>query len=266
MIDGCIHDKYGIAMMKFIPKVSNDIAAEQFAQQAIEVLVNSTYPSFDYILNNRTDLIDNETGDIDNNTIGGYDATLYSSFDPSQSPWSTIEPVIYIADFVGFRVEYHDNETPFHCMDFAKEQIAKNGYQISNYTAPNQTMQIYTTQNGVNQTELQKGLSYLKYALENGIPVIVGVDNHAGSPNPDTDNTTDHFIVIVGMGSDGSGNYFTFYDNATAYPSNGTSSSNQLYYNNASGQITGSSNCSYAVQSNYYDYIVTMIRKSKLIN
>jgi len=237
-----------------------------FAQQAIQALMQNTYPSFDYILNNRTDLIDNETGDINNNTIGNYDLTTYNQFQPSQEPWPSIEPVIPTSDFVGFRVEYKDDGNAYHCMDFAKEQIAKKGYQISNYSAPDQTIQIYTAQNGVNQSELQDGLDYLKYALENGIPVIVGVDNHSFGVNQNLDNTTDHFIVIVGMGTDGNGDYFQFYDNATAFSSNGCSELNKLYYYSLIETISGSSDCSYALQTDYYDYIITMIRKSKLID
>ena len=104
---------------------------------------------------------------------------------------------------------------------------------------------------------------YLKYALSNGIPVIVGIDNHVGSPNPNTDNTTDHFIVIVGMGSDTNGKYFTFYDNASGIASQGANPNNKLYYNLSSGKITGSSQTDYAQNTGYYNYILTMIRKSK---
>lgn len=126
-----------------------------------------------------------------------------------------------------------------------------------------QTIQIYTEQNGVNLTESLKGISYLKYALENGIPVIVGVDNHSGSPNKNTDNTTDHFIVIVGMGTDTTGKYFQFYDNASGNTSQGASPLNKLYYNSRTGIISGTSQTAYAQR--YYPYKITMIRKSKLL-
>ena len=145
--------------------------------------------------------------------------------------------------------------------------MQKKGYQISNYfNSTSQTIQIYTSQSGVNQTELQKGLSYLKDALENGIPVIIGIDNHSGSVNPNTDNTTDHFVVIVGMGSDSHGKYFTFYDNAsgvTPYQNYGANPNNKLYYYPTTGKITGASQTEYAQRASRYDYILTMIRKSK---
>jgi hypothetical protein len=95
------------------------------------------------------------------------------------------------------------------------------------------------------------------------IPVIVGVDDQPGSPNPNTDNTTDHFIVIVGTGIDINGTYFTFYDNASFYPTQGASINNKLYYNPSNGLITGKSQTAYANDPKLYDYIVTQIRKSK---
>lgn len=116
----------------------------------------------------------------------------------------------------------------------------------------------------MNHTELAKGLSYLKYALSNGIPVIVGVDDAPGSPNINTDNTTDHFIVIVGMGSNSQGNYFQFYDNASGDVSQGASSLNLLYYNPNTGIISGRTQCSgYRDQATTHNYIITQIRKSK---
>ena len=96
--------------------------------------------------------------------------------------------------------------------------------------------------------------------MGNGIPVIVGVDDKPGSANPQTDNTTDHFIVIVGTGSDANGNYFTFYDNASGFASQGTNINNKLYYNPLTGLISGKSQTDYAI---FYTYTVTMIRKSK---
>lgn len=71
---------------------------------------------------------------------------------------------------------------------------------------------------------------------------------HNGSPNPQTDNTTDHFVVIVGMGSDVNGDYFTFYDNASGrkpFASYGASSENKLYYYSSLNMIKGSSNTYY---------------------
>ena len=98
--------------------------------------------------------------------------------------------------------------------------------------------------------------------MNNNIPVIVGVDDNPGHPgNPD--NSTDHFIVLVGMGSNSNGNYFQFYDNAAGNTSEGTSPLNLLYYDSSTGKITGKSQCSGYFNSVAHDYIITQIRKSK---
>jgi len=148
-------------------------------------------------------------------------------------------------------------------MDFAKEQILKRGYRISNYFDEGQTFQIYTEKGGIDYEQLSKGLSYLKYALSKGIPVIVGVDNKSGHPG-NLDKSTDHFIVIVGMGTDVKGKYFLFFDNASGSVSQGASNENKLYYNASNSKITGKTQCfSYRNCCTKYDYIITQIRKSK---
>ena len=208
------------------------------------------------------------TVDLDNNSIGGYDNTTYQMVNPNnlQQDWPTIESVIPLSDFVGFRDELTSDGTRYlSCMDFAKEQIAKKGYSISNYDAPGQTFQVYTESNGVDVNALWEGISYLKYALSNGIPVIVGVDNKSGSPNPHTDNTTDHFIVIVGTGVNFQGEiYFRFFDNATSYSSQGASPYNMLFLDTIINMIVGQTEVTeYRDNLTEYDYRVTQIRKSK---
>lgn len=227
-------------------------------KQLINYLMLNPNVSWNDLMNNRT-AFDTSTGDLDNNSDDGFDTTTYSYFNPAQN-WSNIPSVIPINKFVGWNRSAHPN---WQCMEYSKEQLRVMGYKISNYGATGQTFQIYTTQNGVNNTALTNGLNYLKYALSNNIPVIVGVDNHSGSPNPETDNTTDHFIVIVGMGQDSNGKYFQFYDNASGDPTQGANISNKLYYNSTTGIISGSSMTSYAINNGLNPYKITMIRKSK---
>ncbi|MFZ5977331.1 MAG: hypothetical protein EO766_06320 [Hydrotalea sp. AMD] len=202
-------------------------------------------------------VFDNYSGDEDNNTQGDYDNTPYIEYDPNSQSWPTISNVIPVSEFVGWG-------TPGirrNCMDYAKAQISKMGYKISNYSDPGQTIQIYTAANGVNISAAKNGVGYLLSALQRGIPVIVGVDDKPGSSNPNTDNTTDHFVVIIGAGSDSKGKYFTFFDNASGNPNQGANPENKLYYNELTGLIKGKSQTDYA--SGLNDYIVTMIRKSK---
>lgn len=215
----------------------------------------TTWEQFEYLMYNKT-IYETSLGDDDNNTTGGYDTTVYDNFDPLQQNWPTIPSIIPVGNFIGWGYPGIKR----NCMDYAKAQIAIKGFQISNYGAPGQTYQIYREQTGVNQSNLIAGLSYLKYALSNNIPVIVGVHDAPGHPG-NADQTTDHFIVIVGMGSDNSGKYFTFYDNASGSASLGANPNNKLYYNQATGIISGTSATPYA---NGLIYILTQIRKSKL--
>ena len=97
--------------------------------------------------------------------------------------------------------------------------------------------------------------------------MIVGVNYEPGSVyNKNTDNSTDHFVVIVGMGTDSNGkNYFNFFDNASfwkPYYNWGASLDNKFYFDSATGSLIGSS------RTNFCDnvggvYQVTQIRKSK---
>ena len=150
-------------------------------------------------------------------------------------------------------------------MDYAMEQLRIMGYTNSRYFAPNQTFQIYTEASGSNEKLTKEAIAYLLAALKSNIPVIVGVDNKDGSPNDATDKSTDHFIVIVGAGSDNGNNYFLFYDNATGNAAQGASSNNRLYFNSALGIIFGRSEVVNANNPLFgrRNYIVTQVRKSK---
>jgi hypothetical protein len=236
---------------------NNTSEAKAFAIKVINYCIANHAITYEEIFYNRTSLDTNASIDLDNNVDGGYDSNYVADFIPQQT-WTTISQVIPTSQFVG----WGSPGIKRNCMDYAKAQIAKNGYQISNYGSAGQTFQIYSEQNGVNQENLTKGISYLKYALSNNIPVIVGVDDNPGHPgNPD--NSTDHFVVIVGMGSNNNGNYFQFYDNASGSTSQGTSPLNLLYYNSSTGKISGKSKCSEYFNSVAHDYIITQIRKSK---
>src|SRR5690606_32778883 len=196
---------------------------------AIDYLTEHPDISFSDIMENKNEY-DAMQGEIDDYEDGNYDTTIYPN-SPPNLPWPNISPVIPINQFIGWGYP----GVRRNCMDYAKAQIAEVGYQISSYGASGQTFQIFTTQNGVNNTMLTQGLSYIRYALPNGIPIIIGVDDAPGSPNPQTDNTTDHFIVVVGMGTNTTGKYLQFYDNASGNASQGAHGLNLLYYNDSTG-------------------------------
>ncbi|WP_165764405.1 S8/S53 family peptidase, partial [Flavobacterium aurantiibacter] len=200
---------------------------------------------------------DNRGENLEDDNSGEVDNTQYDSFNLNQF-WPTISTIIPPADFVGWNRGLHPS---WQCMEYSKEQLRLAGFKISAYFSPGQTFQVYTAQNGVNLTQVTNSINYLRYALTNGIPVIVGVDNHSGSPNPLTDNTTDHFVVVVGMGQDSNGKYFRFFDNASGDVAKGTSYLNKLYYNPLTGIFSGTSQAT--PYSEGLTYTLTMVRKSK---
>ncbi len=84
----------------------------------------------------------------------------------------------------------------------------------------------------------QAALDYLNSYLEMNIPVVVGVDHTfnamtGGKTNPDSygynEGTTDHFITIVGRGTNEEGKrYYSFYDPGTNHRKNATKEENRL--------------------------------------
>lgn len=90
-----------------------------------------------------------------------------------------------------------------------------------------------------------------------GNPVQVGVDHalnyKGGTLNEDT---TDHFIVIVGKSCDNGKVYYRFYDVGTSHENKGSSENNRLYLNTTSYSLTGKT------EYNGSTYTVSQIRKN----
>ena len=76
----------------------------------------------------------------------------------------------------------------------------------------------------------QNAVDCIDRHLDSGKPIIVGVDYGTGSPN--TDNTTDHFVVIVGRGYDKEKGmyYYTFMETATDNSAIGCNEKNNRFY------------------------------------
>jgi hypothetical protein len=181
--------------------------------------------------------------------------------------WPTVSSVIPVADFVG----WGSGTIRRNCYDYCVAQLAKAGYKLASpgwklsgglmyqtYLAE----KIGTVEAGFQATGFEQGVTYAKLAIGSKIPVMFGVDDAAGSPN--RDKVTDHFVVIVGMGTDTVGNYFLFYDNSTAVAAVGTSDLNRLYVNCTDSSLVGNADPanSYATNSQYGNYTVTQIRQS----
>ncbi len=117
----------------------------------------------------------------------------------------------------------------------------------------------------------KNGIAYLNSELEKGYPVMVGVDYEfdrkiklkSGKIDyPNTDETTDHFIVIVGRKYDDKGDlYYLFYDvgtntiNEKTYKA-GSNDNNRLYLK-ADYSLRGESQ----IPSKHF-YTVTQIRRN----
>ncbi len=190
--------------------------------------------------------------------------------------WKDIPRIMPLKDFVGWKTP----GLPLNCFDYAWAQLKKAGYTMKspgwgsvNKINPH-IYQIYALEavGGINTAEQAKshavnGILYLKNAILNSIPVIVGVDDSDGAAN--RDKITDHFVVIVGMGIDEKGNYFLFDDNATSDKDIGPSNLNRLYCLCADNQasIIGAPdpNNSYFQNLNRDNYRVTQIRESRKI-
>lgn len=174
------------------------------------------------------------------------------TFDLNNDPWPTISSVVPLSKFVGF-----DGR---NCLLLAQDQLTKMG--VTDLGSSN----VFTAfKLGVVYPAATKdGINYIISKLKTGLPVMVGVDNKSGSPNGNPDLTTDHFVVIVGCGTDANGrNFFRFYDNASPNLVSGASANNRLYYDTNTGKITGTSTVTYANLPPRYAYSITHIRKNK---
>lgn len=180
------------------------------------------------------------------------DDPMLNTFFLMQNFWPAIPSVVSLNHFV--RYDYRN------CLQLAKEQIGKNGVRDLGY---NSAFKIFDSTGGPYPNVAKAGVEYTVSKLQQGIPVIAGVDYKPGSTSTENrDGKTDHFVVIVGMGQEVDGRkYFLFFDNATNWVSNGTNGENKLYFNETTGIITGKT--SVTNPTAVYDYRITQIRKNK---
>jgi hypothetical protein len=183
------------------------------------------------------------------------------------SDWDATGPVITKDKFIGW-----DHPGVKHnCFDYCKEQLRVVGRSMKASWWGDKKInaniyQLYLTENvavmkkGAQPRQFINGVKYLKSALKGKVPVAAGVEDGQGSPN--ADKVTDHFVVIVGRGSDDLGKYFHFYDNATGDKDEGTSAKNRLYVNCDDYLIKGTGDNSYVRATQYKSYIVTQIRET----
>ncbi len=103
--------------------------------------------------------------------------------------------------------------------------------------------------------DARAGIDHINSELEAGNPVIVGVNHTLG--NTYNEGTTDHFVVIVGRGTDEGGNaFYNFYEVGTSREGSGTSNKNRFTLN-SDNSLTGSPEYSEKKR-----YTVSQVRKN----
>lgn len=111
----------------------------------------------------------------------------------------------------------------------------------------------------VDSLAAKRGNAYIDEQLEEGYPVLVGVDHTYQTGY--NEGTTDHFIVIVGRGCDKGEVWYLFYEVGTRQYTLGRSDANKLILN-PDGSLHGEA--PYKTRSgDKRKYVVTQIRKNK---
>ena len=148
--------------------------------------------------------------------------------------WETIDPVIPKELFVGWKrspyredIMKNNGGNEPNCNEYTRKQLEIVGC-VATGSDSKKNMYPYQEGSGVNMEQTTKAISYIQGQLEQGVPVMIGVDE--GVRQNINEGTTDHFLVIVGQGNDEKGNYFVVYDNARHSTEEGTSDKNRIYF------------------------------------
>ena len=103
----------------------------------------------------------------------------------------------------------------------------KSGYNI-NVIQTIKEDSINKTYSIIDKENLKQSIDYINSELEKNNPVIVGLHYKFGYKG-NTDNTTDHFVVIIGRGYENSAQYFRYYEVGTEHPKKGKNINNRLF-------------------------------------
>jgi len=128
--------------------------------------------------------------------------------------WPNVNSVLFENNFIGGATT----------LDSANEIIKQPSKKGDNSTCINidgshqTTFKLFDIEDGVYIDNVISGISYTRFALTNGVPVIFGVNflNYSES-SPEKDVSTNHYVVVVGMGNDGR-NYFHAWDIGALFP------------------------------------------------
>ncbi|NBG65086.1 hypothetical protein [Acidiluteibacter ferrifornacis] len=167
--------------------------------------------------------------------------------------YTPITPVIPKDNFVNW-------STKNDCYANCQEQLGKQGNSSDAYW-PSAFQMFKQGNSGKGVTDASKlaGLDALHRAVEGGGGIMVGVDYGATtSDDKNLDKTTDHFITIVGRGSDDNGEFFTFYENAVNDKDKGTDVSTNRLYIQSDGTLKGNTSWGSNIT-----FTVTQVRPNK---
>ncbi len=138
-----------------------------------------------------------------------------------------------------------DAEANGNCNRTAKAMIAATVAPESGGAAPDGADGAYrmgrATASGrleVDPAQARQARAYLDSQLDQGLPVMVGVDRKDGSKNPD--GVTDHFVVVTGRGVDDEGRvFYTFHDPAARKAANGSDANpnNRFFVDQRTGAL-----------------------------
>jgi hypothetical protein len=131
-----------------------------------------------------------------------------------------------VRNFVNRHRAPDKQKTSLQCFDYANYQIHVQEFRPSGPAALSEdTLMVvheYRESGGV-RSEVQvfatvEAVGYLKAALLEGTPVLVGLRLNDWDARPNERKSTpfveptNHFVVVVGMGDDTNGKYFSFFD------------------------------------------------------
>ncbi|SHK98267.1 hypothetical protein SAMN04488028_1164 [Reichenbachiella agariperforans] len=127
-------------------------------------------------------------------------------------------------DFVGY-----DSSDPAGCYRRASDMLETAGYAAIGPGHEDVVQMTRADENDDLQVEdnIEDGIDLINEYLNDNIPIMVGVDYHEGHPG-NLDETTDHWLVIVGRTTTNGQTCFHYYDAQTSHESIGTSNDNQL--------------------------------------
>lgn len=197
------------------------------------------------------------SAEADPNEVHYYDNATYQEYTSSME-WKTIAPIISPKDWV-----YYGYQGVTDCLALSRLQAGKLGWTCNGYDAAGQTFKVWSNRTGTlvhDAVELRKGINYMLTSLNNFVPVIIGIDDRTGSPN--LDGLTDHYLTVVGAGTEPDGrHFFRYYENGVG-PSHlmlATHKDLKLYYDATAGTLEGTSHTGYMKNATFK---VTQIRRS----